>query len=60
MVTVGYGDVIPTNEVEILFTIILMIITCGVFSFVVSEILEIFKHIKYSDNSIRDEMYLIK
>ena len=60
MVTVGYGDIIPMNNREIIFTIFLMILTCGVFSYIVSEILEIFKHIKYTENSIRDDMYLIK
>jgi len=60
MVTVGYGDVYPVNNNEILYTMILMLLTCGVFSYIVSEILDIFKHIKHTDNQIREDMYLIK
>ena len=39
MVTVGYGDISPTNNSEIVYSIFLMLVTCGVFSYIVNEIL---------------------
>lgn len=38
MSTVGYGDMSPTNELEILFAIILMLFACGIFAFVLNKI----------------------
>ena len=38
MVTVGYGDIIPTNLYEIEITIFTMFVACGVFAFSVNSI----------------------
>ena len=38
MVTVGYGDLTGTNDLEVLITNITMYITCGVFAFSINSI----------------------
>lgn len=34
--TVGYGDIYPVTDVEKIYTMVAMIISCGVFAFIVS------------------------
>ena len=36
MITVGYGDITPVSNPEILISIISMLISCGVFAFSVN------------------------
>lgn len=38
MVTVGYGDITPTNQIELFVANITMFIACGVFAFSVNSI----------------------
>lgn len=38
MVTVGYGNIIPTNNIELATTNIIMFLACGVFAFSVNSI----------------------
>jgi hypothetical protein len=38
MATVGYGDIVPITNNEKVFTMIAMLIACGVFAFVVGSI----------------------
>ena len=38
MVTVGYGDITPTNNKELLVCIVSMFVSCGVFAFSVNSI----------------------
>jgi uncharacterized membrane protein YvlD (DUF360 family) len=38
MVTVGYGDVSPQNDLEVLFATSTMFVTCGVFAFAINAI----------------------
>ena len=33
MCTVGYGDVVPVNDIEFLFSIITTMIVCGIFGY---------------------------
>jgi len=33
MVTVGYGDIVPVNPTERLWTIFIMVFTCAVFAY---------------------------
>lgn len=42
MVTVGYGDVTPVNDAEILFCTITMFIASGVFAYTINSIGSIF------------------
>lgn len=36
MLTVGYGDVIPKNQVEKCVVLLIMIISCGVYAYSLS------------------------
>ena len=36
--TVGYGDITPINQTEIMFTIFMTLITCGVFGYAINNI----------------------
>lgn len=38
MITIGYGDVVAVNEIEMLVAIILMIIACGLFGFTLNSL----------------------
>lgn len=38
MSSVGYGDVTPVNELEMLVCILLMLFACGVFAFILNKI----------------------
>ena len=38
MVTVGYGDITPTNDYEMIVANITMFVACGVFAFSVNSI----------------------
>jgi len=38
MITVGYGDIVPTNTVERGFAVIMTLIACGVFAYTVNSI----------------------
>lgn len=38
MITVGFGDIAPVNELEIITCIITMIFACGVFAYAVNEL----------------------
>ena len=33
MITVGYGDIVPTNAYEVFFVTIAMFVSCGVFAY---------------------------
>ncbi len=35
MITVGYGDIVPVNTSEKLFTMAVMMLACGVFAYTV-------------------------
>lgn len=38
MITVGYGDISPTNNYERTFCILLMLVACGIFAFMLNKI----------------------
>ena len=38
MITVGYGDIVPTTNLEMIIAIITMVISCGVFAYSVNAI----------------------
>jgi hypothetical protein len=44
MLTVGYGDITPTNQMEMLFNIWAMFIGCGMFGYSMNRIGEILKY----------------
>ena len=43
MTTVGYGDITPKNNYELLFTNIMMFVACGVFGFAINSIGNIYQ-----------------
>ena len=38
MITVGYGDIVPLSNYEILFSICAMLLACGIFAYCVGAI----------------------
>lgn len=42
MITVGYGDVVPTNTTERVYVVIATLISCGVFAYTVNSVGSIF------------------
>ena len=53
MITVGYGDITPINDIEYIFSIFTMMIACGVFAYSVNQIGTIFKNINASKLEIK-------
>lgn len=43
MITIGYGDISPKTTIEMQVSIIVMIISCGVYAYTFNEIGTIFK-----------------
>ena len=41
--TVGYGDIIPTTNIERIYVIMMALVICGVFGYTISSIGEILK-----------------
>lgn len=44
MITVGYGDILPRNEVEMILCVITMMLACGVFGYSLNEVGLIFSN----------------
>ncbi len=42
MLTIGYGDITPKTNTEIIVCIVMMFIACGVFGFTLNSINQIF------------------
>ncbi|EGR30305.1 cation channel family protein, putative [Ichthyophthirius multifiliis] len=59
MITVGYGDVLPTNAKEYILCIITMLISCGVFAYAVNQIGSIFELLGRQDKELKENMYRI-
>ena len=38
MVSVGYGDIVATNQDEAIIATLFMLITCGMFAFTISKV----------------------
>jgi hypothetical protein len=45
MVTVGYGDISPASYIEKVFSVIMTLISCGIFAYAVNTIGSIFQEI---------------
>lgn len=59
MVTVGYGDVFPTNVSEMLVCIAIMFIACGFFAFFLSRIGEIVTNINNAQAAVNTNLRII-
>ena len=53
MMTVGYGDITPTNYVECCFNIFIVIYGCGVFAYSINNIGNIFKEMYQEDREFK-------
>ena len=49
MITVGYGDISPVNNNEKIYTIIITLISCGVFGYAINTIGSIFQKISMKE-----------
>jgi len=53
MMTVGYGDIVPQNDSEILFTLFTLFIGCIIFGYNISKIGNIFSEMGEDDKKMR-------
>ena len=56
MITVGFGDISPKNSAEMLWCVLMMIISCGVFGYSLNQIgnivLELKEHTKVTREAL--------
>ena len=53
MITVGYGDICPTTSYEKLYTIIVTILSCGMFGYSMNTIGAIFQEISKKEANFK-------
>jgi len=41
MTTVGYGDIVPVNEMEHIICIVIMLFACGIFAYILNTLTSI-------------------
>ena len=56
MITVGYGDIIAVTDVERLFAIIVMLMSCGVFAYSLNSMGSIFQEMYKKENEFRAKL----
>ncbi|KAL4503088.1 hypothetical protein ABPG72_014317 [Tetrahymena utriculariae] len=59
MITVGYGDIRPTNIIEVSVSIFLMMTCCVIFGFTINSIGQIFQDFYSKENLIRQKRFII-
>ncbi len=59
MISIGYGDIHPENEYEVIYTIAIQFVTCFVFAFSINEIWEIIREKNSKDNEIHTRINTI-
>ena len=59
MITVGYGDITPTNNIETVVNIISMMIACGVFGYSFNAIGTIIQDFNKEEDDIKRKLYVI-
>ena len=60
MVTVGYGDITPTNSREKVFVIILMVLACGVFAYSLNRVGVIIQEMFQKEDEFRFKIKKLK
>jgi hypothetical protein len=50
MITVGYGDILPKNSMEVLVNIFTMLVSCGVYAYLLNKVGTIFEKLSFEDN----------
>lgn len=53
MTTVGYGDIVPVTSVEKIYCIIVMLLACCIFAYIMNSIGGIFVSMDYNEKLIR-------
>ena len=59
MCTVGYGDITPHNKREIMLAIITILVTCGVFAYMLNSIGVIFEELGHKRKLINIKTYVM-
>ena len=59
MITVGYGDIIPTNHNEMLVAIAIMLFGCGVFGYALNQIGNIIQDFFRKEQEVDEKLYII-
>ncbi|KAL4481511.1 hypothetical protein ABPG74_007600 [Tetrahymena malaccensis] len=59
MATVGYGDITPQNDLEVLFTAITIFVTCIVYAFSINTIGSIIENIEKKDKKYKENLQII-
>lgn len=59
MNTVGFGDIIPTNSIEIVFCIIFIFFACGMFAYSINSIGIILSDISKQENEFRKDLNIV-
>jgi len=59
ILTVGYGDIVPASTAELWFTIVAMLIGCGIFAYVLSTIGNIIREYHQEKANLRSSIHTI-
>lgn len=59
MVTVGYGDITPVNEYERMFSVLTILLACGIFAYSINEIGQIIQNFSSQSRRAQQSMRVI-
>lgn len=59
MTTIGYGDIVPKNPIEIFYTLFVMLICSALFGYTLNSINQIFDEFKNNTESYRKSKKVI-
>lgn len=59
MITVGYGDITPKNDYELLCVNLTMFLACGVFAFSINSIGVMVNNIYKSTSDYKEKLHII-
>lgn len=59
MITVGYGDILPINNTEMLVCLLMMFFSCGFFAYAINNIGMIVQEMFRAENDINRNLFII-